>query len=208
MSERPSHSVVYPYTATEAVNTEGDAIFLAREAYSLQGARAFLATKACAAKHEAGHAVVGAAQGRNISRIRIWHARGFNGVKTWTGFCEHGYVFSTDPDTPVEEDIAGARDLIAGLVAEMMFDGSDFRYGSSIDERVVFHGVVHNIKVKTDGDHAKIGMRLSREVRAILDANRGVVECIVPELMRRRTLHGATLKEMLHGVVMPELPVT
>ena len=100
----------------------------------------------------------------------------------------------------VRDDLDAACNLIAGVLAEQMFDGDDFRLGSSINEIVFFQCVVENIAFKTRAPFEKIATRVLAVVSGILHQHRDLVELLAAELMRRGTLRGQALSRLLHAV--------
>ena len=138
---------------------------LARQAYALQGLRAFEITERATAVHEAGHAVVATAYGHLVSRVRTQRKR-IGEQKIWVGRTYYDVVPRTGPASTVRDDLDAACNLIAGVLAEAMFDHDDFRFGSSINEIVFFQCVVENIAFKNSstvrGDRdggARVGQR-------------------------------------------------
>ena len=172
---------------------------LARHAYALQGSRAFESTERATAVHEAGHAVVATACGHVVSRVRINRKR-IGEQKAWVGRINTNVVLSTGPASKVSDDRDVARNLVAGVLAEQMFDGDDFRLGSSINEIVFFQCVVENIAFKTLIAFEKIALQLIAEVDVILYQHRDLVELLAAKLMRRGTLRGQALSRLLRAV--------
>ncbi len=172
---------------------------LARQAYALQGLRAFENTERATALHEAGHAVVATAYGHLVSRARI-RRKQIGEQKIWVGRTYYDVVPCTGPGSAVRDDLDAACNLIDGVLAEQMFDGDDFRLGSSINEIVFFQCVVENIAFKTRAPFEKIATRVFAVVSGILHQHRDLVELLAVELMRRGTLRGQALSRLLHAV--------
>jgi hypothetical protein len=108
-----------------------------KEALQRQGQRAFDYSKESAAIHEAGHLVIGALDGFSFAWSRIWCEDNI-----WLGF-----TASNDEDVragtvkpgglaTVESNLMAARYVMAGYMAERVFEGAEAREGSSLDERV------------------------------------------------------------------------
>jgi hypothetical protein len=172
---------------------------LARRAYALQGLRAFENTKRATAVHEAGHAVVATACGRFVDRV--WIKRERTGEqKTWVGRTYTDAVQYSGPTSAVRDDLAAARNLVAGVLAEVIFDRGDFRLGSSLDEIAFFLCVVRNIAFKTRAPFDEIALQVTTQVCRILHQHRDLVELLAAELTRRKTLRGPALSRLLRRV--------
>ena len=172
---------------------------LARDAFAAQGARAFENTERATAFHEAGHAVVATASGRRVARVRIKRRR-VGDLKVWLGHTDDGVFNRTDEATSVDDDCFTAANIIAGWVAEILFDTRDMRAGSSLDEIIIFRGIVANIAFKTGRPHTEIAAEVIHNVGAILKRHRDLVERLAAALMRVGTLRGARLARLLAEV--------
>ena len=172
---------------------------LARRAYALQGPRAFENTERATAVHEAGHAVVVTACGGLVHRVRIKRKR-VGEQTTWVGRTYHNVVQNTGPASAVRDDLDVARNLVAGFLAEAMFDSGDFRLGSSLNEIVFFQCVVENIAFRTRTPFEEIAPQAIAQVSGILHQHRDLVELLAAELTRRGTLRGPALSQLLRGV--------
>jgi hypothetical protein len=172
---------------------------LARRAHAHQGPRAFENTERATAVHETGHAVVVTACGYFVHRVRIKRKR-VGERKTWIGRTYHSVVQYTGPACAVRDDLAGARNLVAGVLAEAMFDSGDFCLGSSLNETVFFRCVVENIAFKTGASFEEIAPQVIAQVSEILHQHSDLVEPLAAELMRRGTLRGPALSRLLREV--------
>jgi hypothetical protein len=168
-------------------------------AYAMQGDRAFEHTQRATAIHEAGHVVVAAASGHTVKQVWIKRKRFADG-KAWVGFTTHGEQWCSDPTTPVAHDVDYARNVIAGVVAELLFDGRDFRAGSSMDEIITFRMAVNQIAYKTGASFEHVAVGLMTEVTRLLKAHRPLVERIADQLMRHGTLRSKALSKLLNGI--------
>jgi hypothetical protein len=169
---------------------------LAKIAYAKQGMRAFENTKRATAIHEAGHVVIAILAGRTVSRVWIKRKR-VGDTKAWIGRTFDGSCHGTAPDSPVEADVAAARALIAGVLAEWLFDGGDFRLGSSLNEVVAFQAIVANISNKTGAAFEDVAMGIAADVFADLDQRRHEVEAIAAALMARGELKNVALSQVI-----------
>jgi hypothetical protein len=169
---------------------------MAKIAIAQQGMSAFENTKRATAYHEAGHVVIAILAGQTVSRVWIKRKRDGD-AKFWTGRTFDGSCHGTAPDSPVEADVAAARALIAGVLAEWLFDGGDFRLGSSLNEVVAFQAIVANISNKTGAAFEDVAMEIAADVFADLDQRRHEVEAIAAALMARGELKTAALTRVI-----------
>src|SRR5208337_2303971 len=88
---------------------------LTRDASQKQGPRAFESTKKGAAFHEAGHAIVFAAEGDAVESVRISRIRDKRCVPGWKGFTRlvNPDHWIAGPFVPPAEELRAARGLIA-----------------------------------------------------------------------------------------------
>lgn len=180
-------------------------------AYQAQGKRTFESTKRCAAIHEAGHCVVDAitadqdhgGQWWPPDSARIWRAP-VKGLCCWLGEtrpAKKAPPFQVD----AREDLVGfmtlATRVMGGVVAELAFDGSDYRMGSSVDEWVVAGGCARTLE--TIGAFPTAEQALSSLIlitRNMLAANAHAVQAIATTLERQRRIEGAELADLLRAV--------
>ena len=113
------------YAQTYA-NAYGDAL-------KEQGAATFIQTQMSAALHEAGHVIVVASLGFNPTWSRIWAEPGGQ----WVGFTDaDGPYLQVGTGSTADANITAAKGVMAGYIAERVFEGDDAKLGSSLDERV------------------------------------------------------------------------
>lgn len=137
------------------------------EAFKRQGPAAFEHSKLSAAIHEAGHLVLGALDGFSFAWSRIWRQG-----RHWVGFTEaHGEGMPVGPGAPPDGNLKEARHVMAGYMAEHVFEGDDARDGSSLDERVAAFFLV-----------TFAGVGLSLESAAISDLVRETEQSVAKEL--------------------------
>jgi hypothetical protein len=120
---------------------------LVEKVHALGGMDAFDCPKTSAAVHEAGHCVSHACEGFIPTRAAIWSIRRL-GRTQWIGMTYGTPPWRIDDRTSAEADMREARCLMAGVVAEALFE-PDFRAGSSLDEVVLAFSVVQSAAVKT-----------------------------------------------------------
>ena len=169
---------------------------LAGAAFAVQGQRAFESTLRAAALHEAGHCDVYAALGHTVTRrLRV---RGRAGH--WCGLTTASEPWSCTPATSAAEDADRAVVTIAGVLAEMMFDGGDFRLGSSLDEIALFNALCTNIGIKTGAEIVAVQASTFCGTAKILKSNKPIVLRVAQKLSWHKTLRERELAELLAGV--------
>jgi len=177
--------------AREALATETARIL------SEHGQRAFEYPRESAAIHEAGHIVVHIALGGRVRGARI----GCDGTR-WIGYTEYrAGEWSVDPAAATADHfIKVARNLYAGLAAEMAFD-PDFRQGSSLDEVYMSqwatgeaaHILGHSPQEMFENDVHGFTIHL-------LQQNERSHRRLTDHLLRRSTLNGLKIAELSRGV--------
>jgi hypothetical protein len=120
---------------------------LATAAVERDGPAALVCTKRSTALHEAGHCVIGALDGTLPTSARIWPIQDDGGIE-WLGRTEGIPGGRVDEHSPVAADIVIVRSLLAGVIAEKIFD-PDARSGSSTNEIASAIGVAKLIGHKT-----------------------------------------------------------
>jgi hypothetical protein len=162
------------------------------------GERAFECPKEAAAIHEAGHVVVNVALGGRVRRVDIdCHPSG-----AWIGYTEYlNGEWSLSPETATSEKwLEIARNLYAGVAAEMLFD-PDFRQGSSLDEVVMSQWIGGEAAHLVNEDPASFWTtHVDRGVADILRKHRDVHGKIVANLMRRGFLKGLPLSDLCRRI--------
>lgn len=181
-------------------------------AYQAQGQRALESTKRCAAIHEAGHCVVNTITAGGMfwppAMTRIWR-HPVKGMTVWLGNTEPP---KNAPPLRVDarEDVTGYMILavrtLGGVVAEMLFDGGDYRIGSSVDEWVVAGGCARALADVGAFPSAEAAMhQLLMTTSNMLTANASTVHAIATALQQRRKVEGMELAGLLKSVVMDPL---
>jgi hypothetical protein len=180
---------------------------ISRLAFEKQGLAAFDSTRRAASLHESGHVIIGTVDGRKVRDLTV-RRRLIAGRHQWLGVTRWRHWDAdkplTSPDSTVEDDIATARNVIAGWAAELLFD-PDFRQGTSIDEIATFNLIVSNVIGKV-GKFGSIEERKSvldailSGVFADLRCNEAVIRTIAGRLEIVERLHGRELRKMLAKV--------
>jgi hypothetical protein len=193
-------------TPPELLAAIGDA---ARSALYQHGVAAFEAPRETAIAHEAGHGIVGAAQGFRIREITIFPRSAPDLGQVWGGRCMEASGWSTGPASSADDDLRRARFIIAGLAGEAIV-GLD-KPGSSLDELALSQLVGINAGVKLgnptlcDAAHAAYVQQLWHEqvwgvALAILHANRKPFIQLAEYLQRDGHVHGRKLETLLEQV--------
>ena len=123
-----AHGASYDALATHVVN-------LARPSVEGEGLpRLLLPAERVTAVHEAGHAVLHAAQGDPPSGVRIWPHRAGPGYAGTGDFPPDVPALHIHPLHQPHQARAGAGVTLAGWVAGWRFEREGFRLGRSLDE--------------------------------------------------------------------------
>lgn len=192
---------------------EDHAADLLKMAMQAQGVRAFESTKRCAAIHEAGHCVVDTITAGKVFRrpaiTRIWRAP-VKGLTAWIGETAPAksapFVHVDAREDPGEYMTFAVR-ILGGVVAETLFDGADYRLGSSVDEWVIAGGCARALELvglfRTGEDALAYLMTVTSKM---LTANAPTIHTIAAALERTRRLDGPALDSLLNPIVMEARP--
>jgi hypothetical protein len=185
----------------------------ARIAYAHQGEAAFEITERATSLHEAGHAVVGYAIAGDLPlqvSIGAQIRQSSLGSTHVVGWCPYGHdsIFGrviNFATAPPEETIAFAAQMLAGQTAEMVFDGDDYRLGSSLDDQASgIHALKSLLELRLDLDDRDSPKTLCtltlQAVAKTLESNRTTVERIAAALIERRSLSRAEIAAMVADV--------
>jgi hypothetical protein len=195
-------------TTPELMAAIGDA---ALRAFHEHGAVAFAAPRQATAVHEAGHAIVGTAEGFRIRSLMIFPQSAPGLGEIWAGRCmEAGGKWTTGPDSSADDDLRRARFCIAGLAAEAV-TGLD-KPGSSLDELALSQLLGVNAGVKlgdpmlSDAEHSAYVQQLWHQqvwevAISILRANRTPFVQLANYLNQHERIDGKQLHKMLAEVV-------
>lgn len=181
-------------------------------AYQAQGKRALESTRRCAAIHEGGHCVVNTITADRDhggrwwppASIRIWREP-IKGMICWVGEtlpAKNAPPFYVD----ARQDVAGFMTLavrtLGDIAAEMLFDGDDYRLGSSIDEWVLGGGFARSLAEELGVfPTAELALcSLLTMAGNMLKTNAHVVQSIAATLERQRRIEGAELAGLLRPV--------
>lgn len=178
---------------------------LSRAAYQAQGPRAFEDPKSSAVVHEAGHAALYAYYGLEMRLVKIRQRK--KGIERghWIGQAQpvESYSWATGPDTSPEKDFKDACILMAGWLAEVLFDSDNLRIGSSLDERTNAGLLSHNISQKTGVDLQQVRTAICSTTCSILKKNESVVRKIASVLDRNGCIRREVLSSILAKVEQP-----
>lgn len=186
-----------------------------RQAYAEQGRKALEYPRHSTAIHEAGHAIVYAATADMVRwwppyRLRIWR-EAINGLSVWLGQTD---VSPKAPPlqvaaTELEATMIYALRLVAGVTAEMLFDGRDFRQGSSADELVMVGALARNLEQHHWHQPAEYGMALVMATATkLLRSHAGTVATLAATLERQRKIQGQDLIRLIRSVQRVSLPAS
>ena len=184
---------------------------IAARAEELQGPRARGASRKTAAIHEAGHVVVNRATMGGIFpgpyRVKVYPEYGLEPEvgEVWLGCTENP---PGTPDTLIRPgDVSGmhihALRILAGVVAERLFNPTDYRLGSSIDEQIVGEIAATNIAREIGADHLKVLHVLHQLTADVLRINQLQLLKIAAWLEKHSKLGGNRLTAMLEGIELP-----
>jgi hypothetical protein len=163
------------------------------------GRRALENPRSAAVVHEAGHAVMYAHFGEAVRYVKIWKRERGLCAGQWLGIAMGGSKWRTDANTSPESDFRQACHQMAGVIAEIVFDTSNFRLTSSTDEVITARLLASNIAVKTRGDAEKVMMQVILVTRKILKDNAEIVREIASLLDRHTVVRKKRLAPILAG---------
>ena len=150
--------------------------------------------------HEAGHAVVALAMGRDIQKITIQPGRSHLGDLR-LGICE---IKKGRPRATKDKLEDNVLILFAGMVAESRFTGQYGEQGASRDLREI--SILLQARARTEHQLEKLYRRLLNKAEHLLDekANILAVEMIANELIEKRTISGRAARHFYTQAVQQE----
>lgn len=157
-------------------------------------------SKSCAAAHEAGHAVVIAAEGGHVRRIRIRRSRqaAARGLEGWIGETTEPTGWQLAPDMGADAYIRRARIMLAGLAGEI--EGGHAVPGSSADE-VIAAGELTKAAAEIAGGHPEtIQGEALDDALATIRSNADIHRRLSRRLEQARRIEGPILRRVLAGV--------
>jgi hypothetical protein len=163
------------------------------------GLQAFECPQTSAAIHEAGHCVVDTIEGHLPTRAAIWPTECF-GRPQWVGKTYGAPPWRIDEKTSADADLSHARCLLAGVVAESLFD-PDYRLGSSLDEWAIARVMVHTAAAKMACSSEELWLTTLTGLRVHLTRHRPLVVEIAQVLMRKGFIEGTKLRSLLEPIV-------
>jgi hypothetical protein len=172
---------------------------LAEQVYALGGLGAFDCPKPSAVVHEAGHCVMYASEGLMPTRAAIWPITRL-GRTQWVGKTYGTPPWQVDDRTTAEADLSQARCLMAGVVAESLFD-PDYRLGSSLDEWAIGSGIVQTAASKMNRQPEQLLASVLDDVACRLKLYEKQVFEIANELMQKHVIRGGHLRSLLAPIM-------
>jgi hypothetical protein len=164
------------------------------------GQRALENPRSAAIVHEAGHAVMYAHFGEAVRYVKIRKRKRGVFAGQWLGVAMGGSKWRSDSKTSPESDFRQACYQMAGVIAEIVFDTSNFRLTSSTDEVIRARLLASNIAVKTAADAENVMMQVISVTRKILKDNAGIVREIATLLDRHKVVRKKRLAPILAWV--------
>jgi hypothetical protein len=178
-------------------------------AFHEHGAAAFAAPRRAAAAHEAGHAIVGTAEGLRIRSLTVFPQSAPGLGEVWGGRCmEASGKWASTPDTSADENLSRARFYIAGLAAEALTRLD--KPGSSVDELALSQTLAHNAGLKLEptlsyAERAAYEQQIWHEqvwevALAILRTNRAPFQQLASHFCEHEFIDGKQLHKILAAV--------
>jgi len=174
---------------------------LARVAVAVEGIPTLLLpSEQVTAVHEAGHAVLHAAQGHQPSVVRIWPDRVGQGYAGACDFPLEAPALHLYPLHQPHQALARACVTLAGWAAEWQFERDGFRLGSSLDELVVAGGLVQGAAQALRRDPEVLLAGCIGATLYVLQCERATVTAVQGRLIGERRVRGAQLAALLQPV--------
>jgi hypothetical protein len=133
------------------------------------------------------------------TRAAIWPIKRL-GRTQWVGKTYGTPPWQVDDKTTVEADLSHARCLMAGVIAESLFD-PDYRLGSSLDEWAIASGILQSAAVKSGRTIEYLWSTTLGEVASRLKRHEQQVFAISAELMSKHAIQGHRLSSLLAPIV-------
>ena len=180
---------------TDRARLTADAHALLDLALRIQGPDALTCTRAHAARHEAGHAIQHLLEGDRVRSVAV-----FPRCDDWLGLTLAGRPWAVNRDTAPAADLARARILLAGPLAELLTSARP-ALGAGLDEIVLAHGIACTVAAKLEQPVEAVLLPLLREVVEALLRNAAALKELTRALLRHRKLKGFELRRLLRAVV-------
>lgn len=161
----------------------------------VQGEAALVCSRAHAAWHEAAHAVQYRAEGQRVRSVAVFR-RGAD----WLGRTDAGRPWTAGPASDPAADLAQARILLAGGLAEWLHV-RPLALGAGLDEFVLASGVIGIAAAKLGLDPEELTRRTVAETLAALRRHGPVLAALAGALLRRPKLKQVALARLLRPVV-------
>jgi hypothetical protein len=179
--------------------TSDDLETLVRRVFAAHGMGAMEMPKFDACVHEAGHAVLFAAEGEPVREVSIFCRRYLN-RRQWGGNTAASSPWTAHPASDPVADLRRARFTIAGLTAEMVHLGDGYRKGSSLDELLTAKRLCNLASSKVGRSVNELLCEQFTEVEAVLKRFWPETLLLAITLDRRHQVTGVKLEEMLRPV--------
>jgi hypothetical protein len=169
--------------------------FLTERALAIGGLWAFECPKSSAAFHEAAHCVIGALDGAVPSRASIWPVLELGRLQ-WIGKTYGLPQLRVDGATDAKVDLRRARSVLAGVVAEVVFD-PEYRPASSLDELVTGIAVIRVAAVKMRRDPMQLFIKTVADIELALKEHIEIVREIATQLLGKGSIKTRRLEFLL-----------
>ena len=183
----------------------GTANAIVRRILPRHGIKAFGSSRKEPAAHEAGHAIIYAAEGipvlsASLSEIDV-PAGLFGIVPFCSGWTECPSRQSLTPSSPISDDERYLRQTLAGWVGEVFaLSKHKVRLGSSLDERIAAGMLAGRIYRRTGNQIESVLAEQYAIIYATLRNNRKVHNAVTKALARQLSLQAPELNQLLADV--------
>jgi hypothetical protein len=150
--------------------------------------------------HEAGHVIVGVHEGLGVKYVRVGDLTR-NGRIYWGGYVLYtSGRWHMSENTKPEDDLKHVRTMIAGVIAERLFDPKNYRELSGLDEILVAQTACMGIAPKLNTKQEDLWQLTWNHTKAILIYNKTVVRELMAKLKVTGSLRNTPLKSTVSKV--------
>lgn len=169
------------------------------------GIKAFGSSRKETAAHEAGHAIIYAAEGLPVASISLSNidvpAGPFGVVPFCSGWTECPNRHSLTPLSPISDDERYLRQTLSGWVGEVFaLSGKKVRLGSSLDERIAAGMLAGRIYRRTGKQIESVLAEQYAIIYATLRNNKHIHARLTKALTQQSILQTEELKKLLSDV--------